>query len=219
MPLPTDSRALFPRRVCGSVRCVKRLRKILVIIVSVLVGVVVLDAGFVLTMSAYRPKIDRVDAVIVLGAAVGTPALRERTLTGYGVYAAGKTDVIVLAGGQGPYERSSEAAAMEKIVSNEVAKTPLSSRAPLVLLDDASTNTFQNIRNARALVPQAKSVVIVSDTFHLGRAVLMARRVGFSTVRWDAPTPSYYPRRELVGYFLREMVGMIAYIPRFVLGR
>ncbi len=178
--------------------------------------VITLDVMLVLAFSVVRPRVTNADAVIVLGAAVGTPALKNRTLTGYEYYRTGKTEVVVLAGGQGEYERSSEAVAMRDIVDAKVMETPSSDRAPLVLLDDTSRTTFENIRNARALIPDADSVVVISDTFHLARAVFVARRAGFSKVYWDAPAPSYYRPMELATYYVREFVGLLSYIPKFI---
>ena len=87
-----------------------------------------------------------------------------------------------------------------------------------VVLEDTSGDTYHNINNSKALIPNAKSVIIVSDGFHLARGVLLAKRAGFSTVSWSSPKPYYYNKKELVFYYFREMVAMIDYIPKFIRG-
>jgi uncharacterized SAM-binding protein YcdF (DUF218 family) len=87
-----------------------------------------------------------------------------------------------------------------------------------MLLDEQSHNTYENIRNARALVPDAQSVTVVSDEFHLARAVLLAKRAGFSDVSWAAPDPYYYSKTDLAFYYGREVVAILYYVPRFIFG-
>jgi uncharacterized SAM-binding protein YcdF (DUF218 family) len=173
--------------------------------------VALLDAGLVVGISQIRPSIGRVDAVIVLGAAVGTPALRERTMTVMAALQSARSNTLVLSGGQGPTERVPEAAAMLEVVAEQSLPDSIH-----ILLESTSSTTYENIQNSKHLIPEAKRVLIVSDEFHLARAVLLAKRAGFQYVAWDAPAPSYYPKRELAGYYAREMVAMIAYIPKFI---
>jgi uncharacterized SAM-binding protein YcdF (DUF218 family) len=85
-----------------------------------------------------------------------------------------------------------------------------------VILEEQSHNTEDNIKNSRAKIPNAKSVIIVSDEFHIARAVLLAKREGFKDVYWSSPEPTYYTKPELNRYYLREMAGMIRYIPIFL---
>ena len=171
----------------------------------------------VVGFSLIRPAVPHVDAVIILGAKVGTPALTARALQGLKYYQEGKTGTIVLSGGRGADEPVEEAVAMQQVIERQVAKT--GRRMPKLLLDTGSVNTFQNIQNSKALIPDAKSVVIVSDCYHLARPVLLAKRAGFQKVYWGAPAPSYYSDLDLIHYYLREVVGMVSYIPKFITNR
>ena len=173
-----------------------------------------LDLLIIIGFSFSRLPSSRVDAVIVLGAKVGTPALTERTLQGLRYYQQGKTGTIVLSGGRGLGESIAEAEAMQAVIAGRVAQT--GGKMPNVILESTSVNTFQNIHNTKALIPNAKSIVIISDSFHLARSAILAKRDGFPEVYWDAPVPSYYSSSDLVFYYLREVVGMIAYIPKFL---
>jgi uncharacterized SAM-binding protein YcdF (DUF218 family) len=101
------------------------------------------------------------------------------------------------------------------VVAREAAKTK--GAAPRIILEQTSRNTYENIHNSRALVPNARSVVVVSDCFHLARAAFVTMRAGFGSVSWDAPAPSYYPPPELALMYLRETVGIVTYLPRLIL--
>ena len=162
--------------------------------------------------SLYRPAISKADAIIILGAAINTPALYNRSLEGLKMYQEGKADMLVLSGGKVQESDLSEAGYMQKTI-----KKNSSSTVP-TLLDDQSHNTYENIHNAKLLIPDAQSVIIVSDEYHLARGVLLAKRAGFRTVYWSAPKANYYKISELAYYYIREVFAMISYIPKFIRG-
>jgi uncharacterized SAM-binding protein YcdF (DUF218 family) len=103
---------------------------------------------------------------------------------------------------------------MRQVIEHQVAKT--GERMPRLILETKSVNTFQNIHNSKASIPNAKSVVVVSDCYHLARPVLLAKRDGFQKVYWGAPAPTYYSDMDLTHYYVREVAGMVSYIPKFV---
>lgn len=190
-------------------RYLKKFFGFLLYIVLVLVAV---DVAMVLIFAHYRPEVSKSDAVIILGAAINTPALYNRTLTGLKYYKEGKADALMLSGGRISEEDISEAGYMRKVIRENIRPMPP------VLLDDESHNTYENLQNSKAKLGEKKSVIIVSDEFHLARAVILAKRLGFSRVSWDAPEPSYYTKGELGRYYFREMVAMIWYLPKFIKG-
>ena len=166
---------------------------------------------FFVLVIAHFPKVEKADAIIILGAAINTPALTNRSLEGLRLYKDGKGDVLVLSGGRISDKDISEAGYMKKVITKN---SPTISN---IILEENSHSTYENIKNSKALLPNAKSVIVVSDKFHLARAVLMAKRNGFEKVYWSGPEPSYYKSVELVFYYLRETVAMIAYIPKFLM--
>jgi uncharacterized SAM-binding protein YcdF (DUF218 family) len=145
-----------------------------------------------------------------LGAAINTPALYNRSLEGLKLYEEGKANEIIASGGKISDEDISEAAYMQKVIKKN------SSTTVPVILEDQSRNTFENIKNVKAKAPNVKSIIVVSDEFHLARAVLVARREGFYPVYWDAPEPTYYRRSELFYYYFREAVAIIDYLPKLI---
>lgn len=186
--------------------------KVLKIIIFSIGIVFVMDAGFILTMAHWQPEIQRADAAIVLGAAINTPALTNRTLVALRLYQEGKVGELVLSGGKIADEDISEAQFMEKVIHRNTADNIN------YVLEDKSRTTYENIKNSKALLGDSSSIVIVSDQFHLARAFLLAKRAGFKTVYWSAPEPDYFSAADLRYYYFREFVALIDYIPKFIFG-
>lgn len=122
---------------------------------------------------------------IVLGAAVWpggqpSPTLRRRAERAAALWQAGQVGGIVATGGVGR-NPPSEAEAVRGVV------TGLGVPAGAVLVEDRSTTTLENLRFAKALLPAGAAVVVVSDGWHLPRALRMARRLGLNAT--GAATP------------------------------
>ncbi len=183
----------------------------------IIVGLIVsIDALLIWGIAHSRPEIKHADAIIILGAAINTPALTNRTKEGLELYEEGKADVLVLSGGKIADADISEAQYMEKVIKkNAEGKVNY-------IIEDQSHNTYDNIKNSKAKLEELGiadgSVIVVSDAFHLARAFLMAKRAGFDDVYWSAPSSGYYSRPELRFYYLREFVAMINYLPKFIFG-
>ncbi len=192
------------------------IKKILISVGIFLGLLVVADVALVWGIAHVRPEIKHADAVIILGAAINTPALTNRTMEGLGLYEQDNVDVMVLSGGKISDADISEAQYMEKVIKKN-AKEKVD-----YILEQDSHNTYENIKNSKAkLVEEGKahdSIIIVSDAFHLARGVLMAKRAGFDDVYWSAPSSGYYRRGELRFYYWREFVAMLNYIPKFITG-
>lgn len=175
-------------------------------------SLILLDLAVVVFFGAYRPKIKSADAIVVLGAAINTPALYNRSLQGLKLYQEGDAKIMVLSGGRISDKDISEAGYMRKVIEAN-SKQPV----PLIL-EEESHSTYDNIKNTKAKIGSGKSLVIVSDEYHLARAVIMAKREGFGPVYWSSPKANYYKNSELAFYYLRELVAMFAYVPKFVFG-
>ncbi|QQS23276.1 YdcF family protein [bacterium] len=207
--------------------------KLLKITIVALIIIFTVDAGLIFTMANWQPEAERADAVVVLGAAINTPALTRRTLDGLQLYEQGKADRLILSGGKIADSDISEAEFMYKVITSNTAN-PID-----YIIEDQSRNTYENIKNSKAKLIESEraermlnsqdelseaeimensSVIIVSDKYHLARAVLLAKRAGFETVHWHSPDPYYYPKQELHYYYFREFVAILSYIPKFIFG-
>ena len=186
---------------------IKRLLKYVFILICL---VVLLDAGAVFLFATARPEIKKADAIIILGAAINSPALQNRTTTALGLYRDGKAPVMVLSGGRISDEDISEAGYMKKVIIK--AGEPV----PNLIIEEQSGNTFENFKNSRKKIPEAKSIIIVSDKYHLARSVFLALRNGFYPVYWTSPDGHYYSKDDWQYYYMREFIAILGYIPKFI---
>ena len=118
------------------------------------------------------------DYIIVLGAQVRATgpsiALRHRLHTAADYLAANPQTHCITTGGQGPDEPESEAAAMRHYLVG------LGVPASRIILEDRSTTTRENLSFSREIVEPANATVgIVTNDFHMFRALSMARKQGF----------------------------------------
>ncbi len=109
--------------------------------------------------------------------------------------------VVVVSGGQGGNEPVSEAQGMQEyLISKGIA-------AERIILEDASTNTVENLVYSGRLIDKASdSVVIVTNNFHVFRAVSIAKRQGYGNVQGMAASTH---RGNLLNNLLREFLGVI----------
>jgi uncharacterized SAM-binding protein YcdF (DUF218 family) len=146
---------------------------------------------------------------IVLGAGVDgtTPSLTlSRRIRSAARYLQSSPDTIAVAtGGQGPGEDISEAEAIA------VELVRLGIDPARILLEMASTTTKENVLFARQIIEASggsieSSVVIVSSSFHLYRAVKLAGSVGFRDVSGQGSPSMRYLEPH---YFAREAAALI----------
>lgn len=143
-------------------------------------------------------------AILVLGAAVWpggrpSPTLARRTAAATRLYRAGAGALVVPCGGLGRHAPSEAEAMRRLLVADGVPETA-------ILREDRSTTTGENIRFARALLaPRGLDrVIVVTDAYHLPRALLLARRAGFDA-RGVAPPLRGARPATLVRGALREI--------------
>lgn len=146
---------------------------------------------------------------VVLGAGVDgtTPSLTlSRRIRSAARYLQSYPDTIAVAtGGQGPGEYISEAEAIA------VELVRLGVDPARILLEAASTTTKENVLFARQVIEAAggsveDSVVIISSSFHLYRAVKLAGSVGFRDVSGQGSPSMRYLEPH---YFAREAAALI----------
>ncbi|WP_108385075.1 YdcF family protein [Yoonia sediminilitoris] len=142
------------------------------------------------------------DAILVLGAAVWSdgpsPTLRRRTAHAAELWHAGAAPSIIPCGGLGKHPPS-EAAAMRTLLLNAGVS------ADAIILEDQSTTTLENIRNARPLLP-GPNVIIVTDHYHGRRALMVARHLRLNA-RVSAPKHPHPP----IKHQIRETLARLAY--------
>ena len=144
--------------------------------------------GMVIYRQNNLPPVGAYDAIIVLGAQVkpsGEPSLQLQ----WRIDAAAKAwkereSLIVVCGARGANEPATEASVMR----DELIKQGV--REDMILMDEESFNTRQNIANAAKLLEgrEANHVLVVTSDYHLARAMAIAEDAGLSASGVGAPT-------------------------------
>ena len=115
--------------------------------------------------------------------------------------------VAVVTGGQGRYETVTEAAAMAKWLTQKGVDPAR------IYQEDLSTDTRENLRNARELMEReglSGPIAVVSSSFHLYRAGILAQQAGFADVQTlSAPVPKVPLRWLTVSVYLREYCSIL----------
>lgn len=120
------------------------------------------------------------DYVIVLGAHVrpeGPSRALALRLDKALEYAADHPDTIfIVSGGQGSNEPCTESSVMKKYLTDRGLP------ASRILEEDRSTNTRENLLFSRQLIPAGASTGIISNGFHICRALHLAESLGYEQV-------------------------------------
>ena len=170
-----------------------------------------ITAGFILK-AAHPANAPDGDYIVVLGAAVhGTVpslSLSERIQAAYDYLSSHPSTIAVLTGGQGRGEEITEAACMYREL------TQMGIDGSRLLLEETSTSTIENLRNALDIAQNAtgirpQKIGIVSSEYHLFRAGLFAQRLGLESFGIPAKT-SWFALR--LNYYLREIVAVWKYL-------
>jgi SanA protein len=141
------------------------------------------------------------DAVLVLGAYVlpdGTLSdmLRDRVTVGYDLYEQGKVPKIIVSGDHGRTDYD-EVNSMKDYLKND----GVSGRD--VFMDHAGFSTYESLYRARDIF-QVKKIIIVTQHYHLLRAIFIARGLGLDAYGVSSDLHDYGP--VMTSYEMREIV-------------
>lgn len=113
---------------------------------------------------------------------------------------------VVVSGGQGSNEPTSEAACMAGYLEKHGVDSDQ------ILLEDQSSNTKENLIYSRDLLEEhgivvlSDEVLVVSNGFHLTRAQMLAERYGYESVSVLAAPTSHIPSR--IQMYIREPLAL-----------
>lgn len=168
------------------------------------IGFVIADLALVFGFARYAKNLHQAEFGLVLGAAINSPVLYNRSITALDLFTEGYVNTLVLSGGRISKADIPEAEYMRRVIHSQF-KGELQ-----LILDKEASNTYQNIYNAKQVLPKAQSIILVTDKFHLARAVVTAKFLGFSEVFWVAPKTNF-GKNELVRYYFRELLALPVY--------
>ncbi|MBR5233513.1 MAG: YdcF family protein [Clostridia bacterium] len=132
-------------------------------------------------------KLSDVDCILVLGAGVhGTTLshmLEDRVLTGINLYELGSAPKILMSGdhGQDDYD---EVNAMKDYAKDKGVPSED------IFMDHAGFSTYESIYRARDIF-QAKKIIIISQKYHLHRALFIADYLGVEAYGVDSQLRPY----------------------------
>lgn len=146
----------------------------------------------------------RLDYLIVLGAGLAgdqvTPLLTTRIDRAIKIHCKQPHTKLIMTGGQGRDELIAEGLAM----ANYARAKGVAEEA--IIIEDKAVNTEENIAYSYALIeePSAK-VGIVSNAYHILRALLLAKEQGFECIGYGAKTKLYFS----INAYIREFIAYL----------
>lgn len=154
------------------------------------------------------------DYLIVLGAklngTIPSLVLKER-IDAAAEYLKGNEEAIAIAsGGRGPGEDISEAESIKReLINSGISESR-------IIIEDRSTNTYENIRFSKKLIPQNGKVgIIVTNNFHVYRSVSIAKDQGLDLYSLPAKTP----KSAIIKSYTREYLAITKYyLKKYIVG-
>ena len=153
---------------------------LIILVIIVLITLIVLILNFWVVLTTRKQIVDNyqdledIDCIIVLGAGIWqnkpSPMLEDRLLQGIALYQNGTSNKIIMSGdhGQEDYDEVNvmKNFAIEKGVESED-----------IFMDHAGFSTYDSIYRAKDIF-EAKKIVIVTQEYHLYRALYIAKQLG-----------------------------------------
>ena len=154
-----------------------------------------------------------VDAIVLLGAAqyngAPSPVLRARLDETLAAYRDGASKWIVVTGGKMPGDQFTEAeSSRDYLVAHGIPKDH-------ILMENVGHDTWDSLQGAAVLLRahHFKSVLLVSDGFHLFRSKLMMRELGFTPFARAATNSPIRPNSQTeINYMVRETGGVVVFL-------
>lgn len=170
-------------------------------VIFVVLGIVLLIGIAAVSLSVYMVKAtekniftadtfkndEKADCILILGAGVRDdkpkPMLRDRLLTGIELYKSGAAEKIIMSGdhGRADYDEVNvmRAFALEQGV-----------RAEDIFLDHAGFSTYDSVYRAKNIFG-AENIIIVSQKYHLYRALYIAKKLDVKAAGVSANLNTY----------------------------
>ena len=168
---------------------------------AVINSIVKLSTGKQIISSEEAAKLEDVDCILVLGCFVkddGRPSdmLHDRLTRGVELYDLGAAPKLLMSGDHGR-EEYDEVAAMKQFAIDEGIPSED------VFMDHAGFSTYESVYRAKEIF-QADKILIVTQEYHLYRALYIANQLGVEAYGVSSDYHTY------VGQFMRDFREMLA---------
>ncbi|AZN77499.1 hypothetical protein CXB72_10385 [Lactobacillus acidophilus] len=146
----------------------------------------------------------KLNYVVVLGAGLlgkkVTPLLASRINRGIEIYHKNPGSKLIMSGGQGPDEEIPESHAMAAYA--EEHGVPKSD----IIIEDRSKTTNQNLKFSHQLMKPNSTFCIVTNSYHVYRALVLAKRQGLQCIGYGAKTKWYFTLNAFIREFIAYLV-------------
>ncbi|NCB80052.1 MAG: YdcF family protein [Bacilli bacterium] len=167
---------------------------------AIIISMLYTTSSFVNLVNLFPGKLDY---VVVLGAGlIGdkvTPLLASRIDKGIAIYQKQPGCKLIMSGGQGPDEIIAEGQAMANYAFEKGVP------AEDILIENQSTNTEENLKFSFALMKPGSRFALVTNYYHVFRALLLARKLKIKCIGYGARTKFYFS----LNAFIREFAGYL----------
>ena len=132
-------------------------------------------------------ELSDVDCAVILGAGVRdgkpTPMLRDRLLVGIDLYKSGAVKKLIMSGDHGSTDYDEVNIMKSFAVENGIPDSD-------IFMDHAGFSTYETVYRAREIF-EADNIIIVSQKYHLYRALYIAEKLGIKSVGVSADLDTY----------------------------
>lgn len=132
------------------------------------------------------------DCILVLGAGVRgskpSPMLRDRLLEGIALYKKGCAEKIIMSGDHGRTDYDEVNVMKTFAIENGVPSED-------IFMDHAGFSTYESVYRAQYIF-SAKKIIIVTQKYHLYRALFISKKLGLDAVGVNSD-PQYYSGQKL----------------------
>lgn len=167
---------------------------------AIIISMLYTTSSFINLVNLFPGKLDY---VVVLGAGlIGdqvTPLLASRIEKGIAIYQKHPGSKLIMSGGQGPDELMAEGQAMADYALEQGIP------AEDIVIENQSTNTEENLKFSYALMKPGSRFALVTNYYHVFRALLLARKLKIKCIGYGARTKFYFS----LNAFIREFVGYV----------
>lgn len=169
---------------------------VLSVLLTIFINVYVKSSTEDMIISAEESLDKETDCILVLGAGVRrdgspSPMLEDRILTGMDLYNKGVSDRLIMSGDHSTKEYDEVNTMKRYAVDNGIPSEQ-------VFMDHAGISTYDSIYRAKEIF-QADKIIIVTQEYHLYRALYTARALGIEAYGVSADIRTY------AGQDLREL--------------
>lgn len=186
----------------------KVFKKIFIWVCSIGICIFLVILSLIISKMNVKP-VKNLDYIIVLGAQVKesgpSVVLRYRLDRAVSYLKENDNTLVIVSGGKGINEPATEASVMKEYLINEGINEER------IIIEDKSNTTKENLINSKKITRDNKSIGIVTNNFHMYRALLIGKKYKVKAVGIPSKSNSYY----LPNNLLREV---FAYIKFIILG-